>query len=72
MCVGEQQQPPPPNPLYRGGLGVLVGYRCGPYNTLNLRMHGMSNVGINNINDLADLLHYAPFPITDSEHHDTK
>lgn len=25
MCVGEQQQPPRLNPLYRGGLGVLAG-----------------------------------------------
>ena len=35
-------------------------------------MHGMSNLGSNDYNDLAYLLHYAPFPITDSEHHDTK
>ena len=70
MCVREQQQPPRLNPLYRGGLGVLAGYRCGPYNALNGLTTIKSNVHLNDYNDLADLPHYARFPFTNSERQD--
>lgn len=53
ICVGLHKQPPPVNPLHRGGLGRFPG-QTGPTGAQYRRTLIMSYVNVNDINDIAN------------------
>lgn len=70
-CVlGSSSSRPALTPYTGGVTSVCVPFLrcCRLYNAFNLRMPILSNVHLNDYNDLADLPHYAPISLTDSEH----